>query len=151
MQVASDHPIDDASSVCRAVSERLAGRAIATTQGGWYDYASLQSALRDYNDNDQFVEMASQFYGLEFRSDSSTAPPTTPVRATTNRDEKRKLVISILSQMNAKVANEDAMIQALLAAGNDQLRAFDQFLTSLPPRASAEAEDAIKAALRDPD
>lgn len=106
MQVQSDRPLDDHTSIQIAVRTRLSGTRVARDEYS-YDLDDLQRVLRNYNDNDEFVDVASQLYSYlysDFADDTASEPIPTPALDPAGRPDANAEVDVDVSEREERIA-----------------------------------------------
>jgi len=130
MQITSDHPISDEESIRLALADRLQGQQVKPDNSNCYDSSDLERVLRDYNNSDEFIRLASQFYALLY-----PAYVNPIVEGETERHENadiRAAVVARLRTLMRMVSDDNAVVRYATTASIQDLTTLTAALATVP-------------------
>ncbi|MEU2612666.1 hypothetical protein ABZ570_13970 [Micromonospora sp. NPDC007271] len=152
MQVHSDVPMDDKSSVRLAISKHLSDVVVRRDEWGFYDEDDLRRVLSSYNPSADFVEVAqsliSEIYYETYKQKQADEDSRTDEE---KLQERVTLALTVWKEMARRIVTQEEGVVDIARLSISDLRTMADIVERLPaPRDSADEamRESAQAALR---
>ncbi|MEG3636699.1 hypothetical protein [Micromonospora palythoicola] len=151
MQVHSDAPIDDKSSVRLAISKHLCGVVVRRNEWGFYD-DDLRRVLSSYNPSADFVNVAQLLIGeIYYETYGQKQEDEDPLADEEKLQERLTLALTVWEEMAKRIVAKEEGVVDIARLSISDLRAMAHIVERLPaPRDSVDEamRESAQAALR---